>query len=145
MLCRATSISGYLFLLTLWVGRRIDSRCVLHGILVGVVATLLYVGLTLGRPEPLAYLVEGHSVCGSLRHFPVGRTGKAPCCNRGASIRESGSPVLQGSTAPIALGFRVPHAAWSPLSEHSVVGYWSLLPVDKRCLDVATATAQESI
>jgi hypothetical protein len=29
----------------------------LHGILVGVVATLLYVGLTLGRPEPLAYLV----------------------------------------------------------------------------------------
>jgi len=44
------------FLFALWVGRRIDSRFVLHGILVGVVATLLYVGLTLGRPEPLAYL-----------------------------------------------------------------------------------------
>ena len=45
------------FLFALWVGRRVDSHFVLHGILVGVVATLLYVGLTLGRPEPLAYLV----------------------------------------------------------------------------------------
>ncbi|SRR6266404_5347883 len=45
------------FLFALWVGRRVDSHLVLHGILVGVVATLLYVGLTLGRPEPLAYLV----------------------------------------------------------------------------------------
>lgn len=44
------------FLFALWVGRRIDSL-VLHGTLVGVVATLLYVGLTLGRPEPPAYLV----------------------------------------------------------------------------------------
>jgi putative membrane protein (TIGR04086 family) len=45
------------FLFALWVGRRVDSRFVLHGILVGVVATLLYVGLTRGRPEPLAYLI----------------------------------------------------------------------------------------
>jgi putative membrane protein (TIGR04086 family) len=45
------------FLFALWVGRRVDSRLVLHGTLVGVVATLLYVGLTLGRPEPSAYLV----------------------------------------------------------------------------------------
>lgn len=45
------------FLLALWVGRRLEARFVLHGILVGVVATLLYVGLTLARPEPLAYLV----------------------------------------------------------------------------------------
>jgi putative membrane protein (TIGR04086 family) len=45
------------FLFALWVGRRIDSRFVLHGILVGVVAVFLYIGLTLGRPEPLAYLV----------------------------------------------------------------------------------------
>jgi putative membrane protein (TIGR04086 family) len=44
------------FLFALWVGRRIDSRFVLHGILVGVVAALIYVGLTLARPEPLAYL-----------------------------------------------------------------------------------------
>ena len=45
------------FLFALWVGRRLQSRFVLHGLLVGVVATLLYVGLTLARPEPLAYLV----------------------------------------------------------------------------------------
>jgi hypothetical protein len=45
------------FLFALWVARRIDSRFVLHGILVGVVATLLYVALTLGRPEPLVYLL----------------------------------------------------------------------------------------
>lgn len=45
------------FLFALWVGRRVDSRFVLHGILVGFVATLIYVGLTRGRPEPLAYLV----------------------------------------------------------------------------------------
>jgi len=45
------------FSFALWVGRRIDSRFVLHGTLVGVVATILYVGLTLGRPEPLAHLV----------------------------------------------------------------------------------------
>jgi putative membrane protein (TIGR04086 family) len=44
------------FLFAIWVGRRVNSRPVLHGILVGVVATLLYVCLTLGRPEPLAYL-----------------------------------------------------------------------------------------
>jgi len=54
------ALSGSLvmcFLFALWVGRRVDSRLVLHGILVGVVATLLYVGLTRGRPEPTAYLV----------------------------------------------------------------------------------------
>ena len=45
------------FLFALWVGRRLESRFVLHGLLVGVVAALLYVGLTLARPEPLAYLV----------------------------------------------------------------------------------------
>jgi hypothetical protein len=49
------ALSGSLvmcFLFALWVGRRVDSRLVLHGILVGVVATILYVGLTRGRPEP---------------------------------------------------------------------------------------------
>lgn len=45
------------FLFALWVGRRLESRFILHGMLVGVVATLLYVGLTLARPEPFAYLV----------------------------------------------------------------------------------------
>ena len=29
----------------------------LHGFLVGVIATAIYVGLTLGKPEPMAYIV----------------------------------------------------------------------------------------
>ena len=41
----------------LWVGRRIESRFILHGTLVGVVAALIYVGLTRAQPEPFAYLV----------------------------------------------------------------------------------------
>jgi putative membrane protein (TIGR04086 family) len=45
------------FLGALWVCRRIESRFVLHGTLVGVVAALIYVGLTRGQPEPFAYLV----------------------------------------------------------------------------------------
>ena len=45
------------FLFAIWVGRRLTSRFVLHGVLVGVAATLIYVALTRGRPEPLAYLI----------------------------------------------------------------------------------------
>jgi len=45
------------FVFALWVGRRLTSHFVLHGILVGVVATLIYVALTRGGPEPLAYLI----------------------------------------------------------------------------------------
>ena len=45
------------FLFAIWVGRHVESRFILHGTLVGVVATLIYVGLTLARPEPFAYIV----------------------------------------------------------------------------------------
>lgn len=45
------------FFFAVWVGRRLESRFVLHGILVGVAATLIYVALTLARPEPMAYLI----------------------------------------------------------------------------------------
>jgi hypothetical protein len=45
------------FLFALWVGRRLESRFVLHGALVGVVATAIYLALTLARPEPFAYVV----------------------------------------------------------------------------------------
>lgn len=41
----------------LWVGRKAPQRGVLHGALVGVVATLIYVGMSRGQPQPLAYLV----------------------------------------------------------------------------------------
>jgi putative membrane protein (TIGR04086 family) len=45
------------FLGALWVCRRIESRFILHGTLVGVVAALFYVALTRAQPEPLAYVV----------------------------------------------------------------------------------------
>lgn len=45
------------FLGALWVGRRIESHFILHGTLVGVVAALIYIGLTRAQPEPFAYIV----------------------------------------------------------------------------------------
>jgi len=43
------------FLITLWLGRAITSRFVLHGALIGVVGTVMYVALTRGRSEPWQY------------------------------------------------------------------------------------------
>ena len=45
------------FAITVWLGRGIESKFVLHGVLIGVVGTLMYVGLTRGGPEPWQYLV----------------------------------------------------------------------------------------
>jgi putative membrane protein (TIGR04086 family) len=45
------------FVFAAWAGRRLTSRFVLHGILVGLAATLIYVALTRAAPEPPAYLV----------------------------------------------------------------------------------------
>jgi hypothetical protein len=45
------------FAITMWLGRGIASKFVLHGVLIGVAGTLMYVGLTRGRPEPWQYLV----------------------------------------------------------------------------------------
>jgi putative membrane protein (TIGR04086 family) len=45
------------FLFALWVGRRIDSRFVLHGTLVGLVAALIYMALAWNQPQPLLYKV----------------------------------------------------------------------------------------
>ena len=36
---------------------RIESRFILHGTLVGVVAALIYVAITRAQPEPLAYIL----------------------------------------------------------------------------------------
>jgi putative membrane protein (TIGR04086 family) len=53
------------FLFSLWVGRRLESRFVLHGMLVGVVAILIYLALTKAQPEPFAYiLAHGLKVLG---------------------------------------------------------------------------------
>ena len=45
------------FLGALWVCRRIESRFILQGTLVGVVAELIYVALTRAQPEPAAYIL----------------------------------------------------------------------------------------
>lgn len=45
------------FIFGLWIARKTPQRQILHGALVGVVATLIYVGMSLGQPEPVAYLV----------------------------------------------------------------------------------------
>ena len=46
------------FLFGFWVARRAGSRFALHGTLVGVVATLIYIGLTFGQTLPTAYVVS---------------------------------------------------------------------------------------
>ena len=55
------------FIAALWVGRRLESRFVLHGALVGLVAALVYVGLAWGQPEPLLYkIAHGLKVVGGV-------------------------------------------------------------------------------
>jgi putative membrane protein (TIGR04086 family) len=46
------------FVFGLWTARRVDGRFVLHGTLVGVVAALLYVLMTIGQTLPLAFLIS---------------------------------------------------------------------------------------
>src|ERR1700677_3124000 len=63
------------FLLAIWVDRRVESHFVLHGLLVGVVAALLYVLVARGQPEPLLYKVAhclklvGGTLGGALSAF----------------------------------------------------------------------------
>jgi len=45
------------FAITVWLGGRIKSKFVLHGALIGVVGTLIYVALTRAQPEPWQYVV----------------------------------------------------------------------------------------
>jgi hypothetical protein len=45
------------FLFAIWVDRRVESHFALHGLLVGVVAALMYVLIAWGQPEPLLYKV----------------------------------------------------------------------------------------
>ena len=67
------------FLGALWACRRIESHFILHGSLVGVVAVLIYVGLTRAQSEPFAYIVA-HAlklVGGACGGFVAGR-GRSP-------------------------------------------------------------------
>jgi hypothetical protein len=45
------------FAITIWLGQRIKSKFVLHGVLIGVIGTLMYVALTRGGPEPWQYIL----------------------------------------------------------------------------------------
>jgi hypothetical protein len=55
------------FIFALWVDRRVESHFVLHGLMVGVVAALMYVIVAWGQPEPLLYKVaHGLKLLGGL-------------------------------------------------------------------------------
>src|ERR1700680_5122916 len=43
------------FAVTVWLGRKIKSNLVLHGVIIGVVGTLMYIALTRAQPEPWQY------------------------------------------------------------------------------------------
>jgi putative membrane protein (TIGR04086 family) len=67
------------FLGALWACRRVESHFMLHGTLVGVVAVLMYVGLTRAQPEPYAYIVAhvlklAGGACGGF----VAQRGRSP-------------------------------------------------------------------
>jgi putative membrane protein (TIGR04086 family) len=55
------------FIGAVWVGRRVESRFVLHGGLVGVVAALIYIGLSWGQTQPLLYHIShGFKIIGGI-------------------------------------------------------------------------------
>lgn len=70
------------FFLAIWVCRPLESGFVLHGALVGIVATLLYLALTRAGPEAFAYiLAHGLKIVGGAAGgFVAGRRqlSKAP-------------------------------------------------------------------
>jgi hypothetical protein len=55
------------FLFALWVCRRVESRFILHGAFVGIVAALFYLALAWNQPQPLLYKVaHGLKVVGGV-------------------------------------------------------------------------------
>ncbi|HLK49186.1 MAG TPA: TIGR04086 family membrane protein [Bryobacteraceae bacterium] len=50
-----------------WIAKKSPQRPLLHGTLVGVAAMLVYIAISLGQPEPLAYVIaHGLKVLGGL-------------------------------------------------------------------------------
>ena len=78
------------FGVTLWLGAKFNSRPVLHGALIGIVGTLMYIALTKAQPEPWQYWlahalkVAGGAAAGMLLARRLKPAGKEP------------SPVVQG-------------------------------------------------
>jgi hypothetical protein len=55
------------FIFAVWVGRGVKSHFLLHGVLVGVVAVLVYMVVAWGHPEPLLYkIAHGLKLVGGL-------------------------------------------------------------------------------
>jgi hypothetical protein len=55
------------FIFAMWVGKRIESRFVLHGALVGLVAVLIYTVLAWGQTQPLLYKIShGFKIIGGM-------------------------------------------------------------------------------
>jgi uncharacterized membrane protein HdeD (DUF308 family) len=55
------------FVFALWVCRRAESRFVIHGAIVGIVAALVYLAIARGQPEPLLYkIAHGLKVVGGV-------------------------------------------------------------------------------
>lgn len=55
-----TAVAGSLvmpFLFAMWTVRKVKTHLPLHGMLVGAVGILIYVGLTRGQPEPALYII----------------------------------------------------------------------------------------
>lgn len=79
------------FLFALWVCRRVESRFILHGALVGIVAAVFYLALAWNQPQPLLYKVaHGLKVVGGVAGGAVASRRKAtpgPAPNQ-AHVRE---------------------------------------------------------
>ena len=55
------------FIFGMWVAKRVESRLVVHGGLVGLVAALIYIGLAWGQPQPLLYRIShGLKIVGGI-------------------------------------------------------------------------------
>jgi len=55
------------FIFAVWVGSHVESRFVVHGALVGLVAALFYLALAWGQPQPLLYkIAHGLKIAGGV-------------------------------------------------------------------------------
>lgn len=67
------------FVFALWVCRRVESRFLLHGALVGIVAALFYLGLAWRQPQPALYrIAHGLKVAGGIVGGAVAARRKSP-------------------------------------------------------------------
>jgi len=77
------------FMFGLWVAKKTPQRRVLHGAFVGVAAMLIYVAMSLGQPEPIAYIIAHvlKVLGGAAGGFAAARMATASGGSRAASIR----------------------------------------------------------